>query len=29
LAIAQAAEACEDLVDGGLLRAGAGWWSKR
>jgi DNA processing protein len=28
LAIAPAAEACEDLVDGGLLLAGAGWWSK-
>jgi DNA processing protein len=29
LAIAQTAEACEDLVVGGLLLAGAGWWSKR
>ncbi|MGH9096819.1 MAG: DNA-processing protein DprA [Acidimicrobiales bacterium] len=29
LTIAVAAEACEDLVDAGRLRAGAGWWSRR
>jgi DNA processing protein len=28
LAIAPAAEACEDLVAKGLVLAGAGWWSK-
>lgn len=26
LAIAAAAEACDELVDQGILRAGAGWW---
>jgi DNA processing protein len=29
LSIALAAEACDDLVAAELLRAGAGWWSKR
>jgi predicted Rossmann fold nucleotide-binding protein DprA/Smf involved in DNA uptake len=29
LPIADAAEACGQLVESGALRSGAGWWSRR